>query len=661
MLINSVTIENFRCYYGSNTVDFNTEGKVTLIFGDSGFGKTSFLQFFNWMFYSSPDFGKDNDQPLYNTIACDECDLNKTFNVYGQVDFEHFKKRYSLRKKEVYRAKYPAAQLELTEYNLYELIDDNWSPSRLNKQEIEQKINTILPKELSKYFLLNGEKAAEIVLDKKALKPAIHSLFGLDAYEEAISHIGRTGKKSSVLGILSEKMANSIKKTNNNDPYKLKTALENLYETIDKNKKRLEAITLKIKDKRDERDRLFTKIGQRNSEEQLLSAVDSNKRVIDQLIARNKEILLEIGKISYQSYPYLLLAQQTSDSSEFLRRMNAEYLNAYKNIFENLRADLLEEIIEKDTCVCGRSLDDSSKEYIEGVLKSMPPRSYSYLLGQFASKATTQVQVAKATKDTIENLYDTYMENLRNIHKAEEANKGIEEAIKELEKDKDQIAKLDSLDEEISLEQRKEATLRTTIAQDEQKYAIWKRDYDKALSNAEVSSEFKEKRDFFETVKETLEKEKAEKEIEVKNELNNCVRETFKLLTTQTGLDADKMEFIDNDFTLRSVFLTGGQKSVDVYSYVIGIVKAMQKCNKEYDDNLIIVDAPFAFTDSQQSTHIFKTLPTAVQTILLTLDINKIREELLTHPDMYDLYLLNTSESQNKASIERGDINDIDF
>ena len=61
MIINNVKITNFRCYYGTNEISFNANGKITLIYGDSGYGKSSFLQFFRWMFYNDPDFGKNDD------------------------------------------------------------------------------------------------------------------------------------------------------------------------------------------------------------------------------------------------------------------------------------------------------------------------------------------------------------------------------------------------------------------------------------------------------------------------------------------------------------------------------------------------------------------------------------------------------------------------
>ena len=144
----------------------------------------------------------------------------------------------------------------------------------------------------------------------------------------------------------------------------------------------------------------------------------------------------------------------------------------------------------------------------------------------------------------------------------------------------------------------------------------------------------------------------------IRSTINNCVRDIFKKLTTQTELDADKIQFVNDDFSLRTTYLTGGQLAVDVYSYVIGIIKALQECQIDNNENPIIVDAPFAFTGNIQSEHIFKTLPSvSKQTILLTLDLNKIKK-LLDRTDMYDFYVIK-NETQEKATIERGDINDI--
>ena len=96
MLINNVTIENFRCYYGENNISFNKNGKITLIYGDSGRGKSSFLQFFRWMFYSEYDFGKTDDKAIFNEVAYKEKKPGDKLRVSGRIDFEHLGVQYSL-------------------------------------------------------------------------------------------------------------------------------------------------------------------------------------------------------------------------------------------------------------------------------------------------------------------------------------------------------------------------------------------------------------------------------------------------------------------------------------------------------------------------------------------------------------------------------------
>ena len=102
MVINSIKITNFRCYYGTNTLSFNSNGKITLIYGDSGYGKSSLLQFFRWMFYGECDFGKDNDKPLFNMGAYNECKAGETVEVGGQIDFEHLGVSYRLNKTQLW-------------------------------------------------------------------------------------------------------------------------------------------------------------------------------------------------------------------------------------------------------------------------------------------------------------------------------------------------------------------------------------------------------------------------------------------------------------------------------------------------------------------------------------------------------------------------------
>lgn len=661
MVIHNVKITNFRCYYGTSEISLNSDGKITLIYGDSGYGKSSFLQFFRWMFYNECDFGKTDDKPLFNIAAYNECNVGELVDVCGQIDFEHLGVYYRLNKAQSWSVtlRMNNSSLQKSDWKLQvKGDDDGYHPFTGN---VANQINSILPKELSKYFLLDGERSRDIVLDSNELKKAIYSLFGLDAYSEAISHIGYKNAKFSVLGHYAGLLAaNTTPSSGKMSIADMQEAIQELYEIIEEMKiKRREVIAL-IDQKNARRDEIFKTLGAASTKGNLESLIKANQKSIKENESRIVVLQHNIGNLFYKTYPYLFLAEKASKSSNVLRKKNLEYASNYRNVFENLKKDLLKEIIQKNMCVCGRELDEASKQRILGIIDIMPPGSYIYEFGQFVSKAKNRIKIAQ--RDTLE--YENYTSQIAQL---EDENRLLEDQVQEkldelkrLNEAKDLVEELEQIKSEIEKLNREKAGYEGKIAQKKQIYDISNRELTNALKNSKVSSQYQERLDFFEKVAALLKNERDLKEKQVKITLNNCVRDIFKKLTTQTELDADKIQFVNDDFSLRTTYLTGGQLAVDVYSYVIGIVKALQECKMDNNENPIIVDAPFAFTGNIQSEHIFKTLPTvSKQTVLLTLDLNKIKK-LLGETQLYDFYMIK-NDSQEKATIVRGDINAIKF
>ena len=659
MLIHNVKITNFRCYYGTSSLTFNSDGKITLIYGDSGYGKSSFLQFFRWMFYGDYYFGSNDDKPLFNIAAYNECKTGENVEVSGQIDFEHLGVSYRLNKTQLFSIaiRMNNSTLQKTDWKLQILGEDGgYHPFA---GDLANKINSILPKELSKYFLLDGERSRDIVLNSGELKKAIYSLFGIDAYNEAIAHIGSRNAKFSVLGHYAGLLAaNTTQMVGNMSITDMQEATQELYETIEEMKAKRKEVMATIEQKNARRDEIFKILGAVSSKGNIESLIKANQRTIKDNESKIITCQHNIGNLFYRSYPYLFLAEIASKSSTVLRKKNLEYASNYRNVFENLKKDLLKEIIEKNMCVCGRELDDESRNRINGIIDIMPPGSYVYEFGQFVSKAKNRIKKAQTDTMGYESLTSTIAKlEEENRHLDDEIHEKLEE-LKRLNDSKDLVEELEQIKLDIEKLNREKAGYEGKIAQKKQIYEMSNKQLNAALKNSKVSGQFAEKIEFFEQVADLLKKERDAREIQVRATLNLCVREIFKKLTTQTELDADRIQFVNNDFSLRTTYLTGGQLAVDVYSYVIGIIKALQECKMDNNENPIIVDAPFAFTGNIQSEHIFKTLPTvAKQTILLTLDLNKIKK-LLSETDLYEFYVIK-NESQEKATIERGDINAI--
>lgn len=658
MRINNISINNFRCYYGENKVNFNNEGKITLIYGDSGYGKSSFLQFFKWMLYDNPDFGSKDDKPLFNLTAFHEKNTNDSLEVSGKIEFEHLGVKYSLIKKLVYKVglREKSTLVSDRDVRMSVLVNDNWEPY---KGDISNKINSIMPMGLSSYFLLDGEKARDIVLDSKNLKKAIYSLFEIDAYDKAIKHLGSNHQKKSVIGYFNGLMTSQMKTTvNNMSAADMQEALEDLYEHIEDLKEERKGIMSEIDMKNARRDEIFKILGEVNNKGNLNQIIKQNNQFIAEHQGKIRMFKRKIGDLFYKNYPYLLLSSVTSKSSTILREKKSAIASNYKNIFENLKKDLLKEILQKNICVCGRDLDDNSVEHINCVINVMPPDSYTYQFGQFVSKSKRQLQQAKLNIIAYDDILGKISKCEQMISKLEDDNHEKEESLKRLDEAKTLVDELESIKTDIEDLNSRKAGLEGKIAQKKQVYDISSKQLKDIQKNDKVSQEYGGKIKFFQIAHDTLVSEKNDMETNVKTVLNKCVRDVFKKLSTQNELDPDTIQFINDDFSLRTTYLSGGQLAVDEYSYVIGLIKALQECKMENNENPIIIDAPFAFTGNTQSEHIFKTLPSvAKQAILLTLDLNKIKK-LLSDDSLYEFYVIK-NESQAKARIERGNINDI--
>ncbi|MFI3329355.1 MAG: AAA family ATPase [bacterium] len=660
MRINRILIKNFRCYYDENPVSFNKDGKITLIYGDSGFGKSSFLQFFKWAFYDEPNFGKKDDKPLFNICAFEESKLNDIIEVKGEIYFEHLGIEYQLIKTLDYKVGLSIQSTKVVERKskLSILKADNWEPFT---GDIANKINNILPRGLANYFLLDGESARDIVLDSKKLKLAIYSLFGLDAYEKAIKHLGSDRNSRSVIGYFNKLMTSQMKNVQSGmSAAEFQETLEELFEEIEDLKIERKDDMAKISDFNARRDEIFKILGAIDSKNNLNQIIKQNNAFISAHESKIKNTKNEIGNLFYNNYTHLFLSKITSKSSTILREKNLTFANTYKNVFETLKKNLLVEIKEKHMCVCNRPLDNQTVEHIDGLIGVMPPDSYTYQFGQFIAKAKRDISTAKTNINT----YDEYINNIakleQKITSLQDDNHEKLETLKRLDEAKNLVEELESIKDELEKLNRHKGGLEGKIAQKKQVYDISDNQLKNLQKNDKVSNEYSDKIKFYKNAAELLEIEKDAMENKVKNSLNKCVREIFKKLSTQTEINADSIDFVNNDFSLRTTYLSGGQLAVDVYSYVIGIVKSLQECNMENTENPIIIDAPFAFTGNRQSEHIFKTLPTvSKQTILLTLDLNKIRK-LLNDTSNYE-FLIIKNQSQDKAKIETGNINDINF
>lgn len=77
MQIYSIEMKNFRCFFGTQRIDFSTDAEknITLIHAQNGVGKTTLLNSILWCFYEKVSKGFEKPNNIINEEALKKTNL----------------------------------------------------------------------------------------------------------------------------------------------------------------------------------------------------------------------------------------------------------------------------------------------------------------------------------------------------------------------------------------------------------------------------------------------------------------------------------------------------------------------------------------------------------------------------------------------------------
>ena len=133
MKISKIEYENFRNFRDHGEIRCSTDGRITVIYGKNGDGKTTLHQLFQWVFYGQVHFNKTTTDRLYNLAYENELDYGTTFDVMGRIDFEHANVHYSCTRTYTYKKGLDDSEKIREDFTLSKMDDDhNWK--RIDKK-----------------------------------------------------------------------------------------------------------------------------------------------------------------------------------------------------------------------------------------------------------------------------------------------------------------------------------------------------------------------------------------------------------------------------------------------------------------------------------------------------------------------------------------------
>lgn len=658
MIIRSISYQNFRNFGKQGKVEFDTTGKVSIVYGRNGVGKTTFHQLFQWILYNRIKFNNTtSDDKLYNLKKGEELKPGYSLVVWGEIEFEHDGELYSVRREREYKKNY-SGQL------YHDKSKDSFCVQKRDRnndwKEVADSsvlIESVLPSALSPYFFFDGETMiADLKVrgtdSAKKLASALYSIFNLNAYEQAVKDIGNTNKSSTILGTLEREKNEVLSKMSKNGEQKenlrmikiLERQSEKLADRIEELNDEEKVITNRLTE-------IAVEIAKGQSKIELERERKSYKESIERKEAEIKREKLRFGKEIDENFSYLLITEVVKSADE---RLYLQVQEEKGNIIPGLQKELLLNLIDKNggKCLCGNCISNTSIEYFKRLLSFFPPASYKSTYDRFRHAA--EKYSGNYDPDNIKKYVNDIISIKNDIRKDEDRIDDIDEQLK-------QIFNIDELiDERKELEQKlielkKEISKQTAFKGDNDHQLELRKSKVQKIESATGEMERIEQQICF--VKNVL----SRVESILKENIENYSKELQESIQSlvNTMLTSKREVTLSDGFELRVVdsyndeSKSEGQFAVVSFAYIGGIFSVIQKNNSLRSKQFpLVLDGPFSKLDPEQRDNVISTIPAyAPQVIIFSKDS---LEEYIPDKSIGKRWTIVSNGEKNDSEIKEG-------
>lgn len=633
MLLQSIKLTNFRQFRDEEIVFASgTGGKnVTIILGENGTGKTTFAQAFFWCLYGETEF---SDKIIINRLVANKLLSGQSDKVTVELRLQHGENSYILTREQTYTK--DASGNVKGANTVFDIMrrDRTGNTTTIKPTLRETEVNSILPKELSRYFFFDGERiermSKEISTHKKAtdFADAVRSLLGLKGIEKAIQHL-KPGSKSSVVGSYEA----SYDASSNTQIANLTKTIEECNEKIDCMNSRIEELDQQIELAQTRKVQKAEELKQYEDGEKLqIQKEDLEKKIAAAKRSRSNMVKTICSDFSSNLGSYFSI-WMTQKAMQLLKDRDF----SGKDI-PHMHGDTIEYLLRQKVCICGTHLTEGSMPYekVKSLIDFLPPKSLSSNISDFKKAAVRRVGVAQQT-----DLLDQIAEHLGIISEQEDDIVNLTEELHAVEgklSGDDVREKVRSINAEI---QQCDRTIRS--CNDERDKCISDRGdaqgrkerADTRRGELALLDENNKKTELYKDYAERIYRELVafynKSESEVRDKLQNTINEIFKqIYEGGLALTIDEKYHIsvyaDEIFGDQSVETSTAQSISVIFAFIAGIIKLARENRNATNESEkllssepypLVMDAPLSAFDKRRIKTVCTALPEVAEQVII--------------------------------------------
>lgn len=668
MKFRKIKMYNFMRYKGENEIEFSTDPdkNVTVVLGNNTFGKTTIAQAFRWGLYGTiidTQYAKSKDTNILNNEVLAQMGPNDRKLVSVSIQIEDQGTIYEFKRKaEFVRKGYSYASKQISDEVLYrECRDGDWDDWQ--KGEFEDRIQMMFPRELSNYFLFDGERWSSQTNSTKDTKDAISTIMGISPLAYMKQHLKDSGSKSVVRKLRGLYVAGSDSELELNRQIRdYETKIEKAQEAIKRSEEIAEDRAEKIQE----------------SEEIL----KNNKKTEDMLKdLKRAEKDVEYGERNMESY-YKDIVNQFSDSYKYF---SASLLQRVIDMLKNssiegaqipdLTGSTIDYLLETGKCLCGHPILPDSPEYrtLVELKKVIYPESIATFVNSFQDRL--EIWQGEGRK-----VYDEIKEKAEEFEGAKQTKEEAQDEIDRLNRKIDRTINFEQERRRMNNNIREERAEQDKIRGNKNNIEEYKiniekieRKLDETRENTEKNRKVQRMVAYAEALYERAAQEYQRKETPLMGELNDLMKTNF----SQMFNEQEKEAILEDDYKLHLYYkrigvdgqkvryeekiLSEGELIARNFVFIVSILELAKKKRLEENEeesyvlNLpIVLDAPFSKLSDDNIGLIAKVLPSvSEQVIIFMLDKDWEATKLSQYTDSAFVYRVSKEQDANSSSIEK--------